>query len=55
MVDIMQANKARRAVMRYLEKFYVVYIFTAAEAKDLIQRYLTENPDPNSSRSSLDM
>jgi len=36
-----------RLYLRYLEKFYIVYIFTADEAKDLIQRYLTENPDPN--------
>jgi len=25
----------------------VVYRFTAEEARDLIQRYLTEHPDPN--------
>ena len=26
---------------------YILFRFTADEAKDLIQRYLTEHPDPN--------
>lgn len=26
---------------------YILFRFTAEEAKDLIQRYLTEHPDPN--------
>lgn len=36
-----------RAYCRYLEKFYIVWVFRADESRDLVQRYLTENPDPN--------
>jgi pre-mRNA-processing factor 8 len=36
-----------RLYCRYVEKLYMVFRFTADEAKDLIQRYLTEHPDPN--------
>jgi len=36
-----------RLYTRYVEEFYVVFRFTHEEAKDLIQRYLTEHPDPN--------
>jgi pre-mRNA-processing factor 8 len=36
-----------RLYCRYVEHFYTVFRFTADEAKDLIQRYLTEHPDPN--------
>jgi pre-mRNA-processing factor 8 len=32
---------------RYIGKVYMLFRFTAEEAKDLIQRYLTEHPDPN--------
>ena len=32
---------------RYIEKIFIVFRFEAEEARDLIQRYLTENPDPN--------
>ena len=27
--------------------FFILYRFSAEEARDLIQRYLTEHPDPN--------
>ena len=36
-----------RLYTRYVDKVYVVFRFTADEAKDLIQRFLTEHPDPN--------
>lgn len=36
-----------RLYCRYIDKFYIFFRFTAEEARDLIQRYLTENPDPN--------
>eukprot|EP00457_Paulinella_chromatophora_P000102 gb/GEZN01000102.1/.p1 GENE.gb/GEZN01000102.1/~~gb/GEZN01000102.1/.p1 ORF type:complete len:2329 (-),score=298.26 gb/GEZN01000102.1/:74-7060(-) len=36
-----------RLYCRYVEAFFSVFRFTADEAKDLIQRYLTEHPDPN--------
>jgi pre-mRNA-processing factor 8 len=36
-----------RSYVRYVDKFYMVFRFTADEARELIQRYLTENPDPN--------
>jgi pre-mRNA-processing factor 8 len=32
---------------RYIDKVYMLLRFEADEAKDLIQRYLTEHPDPN--------
>ena len=36
-----------RLYTRYINKVYILFRFTADEAKDLIQRYLTEHPDPN--------
>ena len=36
-----------RLYSRYINKVYMLFRFTAEEAKDLIQRYLTEHPDPN--------
>jgi len=36
-----------RLYTRYINKVYILFRFTAEEAKDLIQRYLTEHPDPN--------
>lgn len=32
---------------RYIDRFWVVFKFTKDESRDLVQRYLTENPDPN--------
>jgi hypothetical protein len=32
---------------RYVDKLHVIFRFTAEEARDLIQRFLTEHPDPN--------
>nr|VZH89356.1 unnamed protein product [Spirometra erinaceieuropaei] len=36
-----------RLYTRYIERFWMFFRFTAEEARDLIQRYLTEHPDPN--------
>ncbi|RMD40342.1 hypothetical protein DV735_g4776, partial [Chaetothyriales sp. CBS 134920] len=36
-----------RLYSRYIDKIWVLFRFTAEESKDLIQRFLTEQPDPN--------
>eukprot|EP01119_Soliformovum_irregulare_P013939 TRINITY_DN3762_c0_g1_i1.p1 TRINITY_DN3762_c0_g1~~TRINITY_DN3762_c0_g1_i1.p1 ORF type:complete len:2371 (+),score=727.16 TRINITY_DN3762_c0_g1_i1:597-7115(+) len=36
-----------RLYSRYVETIHIMYRFTHDEAKELIQRYLTEHPDPN--------
>ena len=36
-----------RLYCRYIDRIFMIYKFTDEEARDLIQRYLTENPDPN--------
>ena len=36
-----------RLYMRYIDKLYMLLRFESDESRDLIQRYLTENPDPN--------
>ena len=36
-----------RLYTRYIDRVFMVLRFSADEAKDLIQRYLTEHPDPN--------
>ena len=36
-----------RLYSRYIDKVYVLFRFTHEEARDLIQKYLTEHPDPN--------
>mmetsp|Transcript_33282 Transcript_33282/g.109108 ORF Transcript_33282/g.109108 Transcript_33282/m.109108 type:complete len:2380 (-) Transcript_33282:160-7299(-) len=36
-----------RLYCRYLDKFIMVFRFSKEESRDLIQRFLTENPDPN--------
>jgi len=36
-----------RMYTRYIDKLFVLFKFNVEESKDLIQRYLTENPDPN--------
>jgi len=46
--DIQQEVKHPiRLYCRYIDKIYILFRFTAEEAKDLIQRFLTEHPDPN--------
>lgn len=36
-----------RMYMRYIDKIYMLLSFDAEEADDIIQRYLTQHPDPN--------
>jgi pre-mRNA-processing factor 8 len=36
-----------RLYCRYIDRLFIVLRFTEAESRDLIQRFLTENPDPN--------
>jgi pre-mRNA-processing factor 8 len=36
-----------RLYTRYIDKIHILLRFSAEEARDLIQRYLTEHPDPN--------
>ena len=36
-----------RLYNRYIDQIYIVFKFTSEESRDLVQRYLTENPDPN--------
>ena len=36
-----------RLYSRFADSFHMVLKFSAEEAKDLVQRYLAENPDPN--------
>ena len=38
-----------RMYTRYIDRIHILYRFTADEARDLIQRYLSANPDPNNS------
>jgi pre-mRNA-processing factor 8 len=45
-----QATETRhpiRLYTRYVDQLFIFFRFTNEEAKDLIQRYLTEHPDPN--------
>ena len=42
-----EARHPIRLYQRYTNKTHILFRFTAEEAKDLIQRYLTEHPDPN--------
>ena len=36
-----------RAFCRYIDRVHLVFRFSREEAKELVQRYLTENPDPH--------
>eukprot|EP00898_Chlorokybus_atmophyticus_P000280 jgi/Chlat1/1252/Chrsp115S01693 len=36
-----------RMYSRYIDRLHILFRFTHEEARDLIQRYLTEHPDPN--------
>nr|CAD7196881.1 unnamed protein product [Timema douglasi] len=36
-----------RLYCRYVDRVHIFFRFSAEEARDLIQRYLTEHPDPN--------
>ncbi len=37
-----------RIYMRYIDKLYILFRFDSDEGRELIQRFLTENPDPDS-------
>lgn len=36
-----------RLYLRYVDKVYVLFRFEAEEGRELVQRFLSENPDPN--------
>lgn len=36
-----------RLYMRYVDKIYIFFRFNSNQSRDLIQRFLAENPDPN--------
>ena len=36
-----------RLYSRYIDRIHIMFRFTADESRDLIQRYLSANPDPN--------
>lgn len=42
-----EARHPIRLYSRYIDKVHILFKFTHEEARDLIQRYLTEHPDPN--------
>jgi pre-mRNA-processing factor 8 len=42
-----QRRHPLRLYCRYIDRLYFVFRFTANESRDLVQRFLTENPDPN--------
>ncbi len=35
-----------RLYSRYVDRLHILFRFTADESRDLIQRYLSDNPDP---------
>ena len=43
----MEKRHPIRLYCRYIDKLYFVFVFSAEESKKLVQRFLTENPDPN--------
>lgn len=36
-----------RLYCRIIDKIYILFKFSEEDSRDLVQRYLTENPDPN--------
>ncbi|KAM0200669.1 hypothetical protein ACHAPI_002333 [Fusarium lateritium] len=42
-----ESNHPIRLYTRYIDKIWIFLRFTAEESRDLIQRFLTEQPDPN--------
>ena len=42
-----ETNHPIRLYARYVDTIHVFFRFSAEEVRDLIQRYLTEHPDPN--------
>ncbi|KAL2493475.1 Pre-mRNA-processing-splicing factor [Abeliophyllum distichum] len=45
--DRVETRHPIRLYSRYIDKVHILFRFTHEEARDLIQRYLTEHPDPN--------
>eukprot|EP01129_Flabellula_baltica_P001911 TRINITY_DN11807_c0_g1_i1.p1 TRINITY_DN11807_c0_g1~~TRINITY_DN11807_c0_g1_i1.p1 ORF type:complete len:2342 (+),score=510.21 TRINITY_DN11807_c0_g1_i1:47-7072(+) len=45
--SITEISHPVRLYTRYVDKFWILLKFSHDEAKELIQRYLTEHPDPN--------
>lgn len=43
-----ETNHPIRSYMRYIDKLYILFRFTGEQGRELIQRFLTENPDPDS-------
>lgn len=39
-----------RLYSRYVDRIHIMFRFTADESRDLIQRYLSANPDPNNEK-----
>ena len=39
-----------RLYSRYVDRIHIMLRFTADESRDLIQRYLSANPDPNNEK-----
>ena len=44
---VMETKHPIRLYSRYIDRIHICYRVTHDEAKELIQRYLTEHPDPN--------
>lgn len=47
-----QATETRHPIRfysRYIDRIHILFRFTAEESRDLIQRFLSANPDPNNS------
>ena len=42
-----------RFYSRYIIKVHIFFRFTAEEARDVIQRYLSEHPDPNNHNTTI--
>ncbi|PJF18143.1 hypothetical protein PSACC_02043, partial [Paramicrosporidium saccamoebae] len=44
---VVEGEHPIRAYMRYIDRVYCLFRLDASESRDLIQRYLSENPDPH--------
>jgi len=55
MADSFSATETRHPIRfysRYVDRIHMLFRFTAEESRDLIQRYLSVNPDPNNENVS---
>ncbi|KAI3630235.1 hypothetical protein MIR68_011670 [Amoeboaphelidium protococcarum] len=50
-VDVSKSHPIR-IYFRYIDKVYILFKFDAQESRELVQRYLTANPDPNNENLS---